>query len=66
MIDADRIGTRAFAWSEADRAAILRHFIDLMVALETALRLLRDTAHNVHQRHKLDHMQATLEAPPPQ
>ena len=64
MTDADRIGVRAYAWSEADRAQILRHFIDLMFALDVAVRLLRDTAYNVHMKHRIDHMQATLEAVP--
>lgn len=65
MINGERIGVRAYAWSEADRAAIMGHFIDLLVALETAVGMLRGTAYNVHQRHKLDHMQAVLERAPP-
>lgn len=65
MTDPERIGVRAFAWSEADRAAILKHFIDLMVALDAALVMLRDTAHFVRQRDKIDRMRDVLAAPPP-
>lgn len=65
MTDPERIGVRAYAWSEADRAAILKHFIDLMTALEVAVEMLQDTAYYVRQRHKIDQMREVLAAPPP-
>ena len=65
MTDPERIGVRAFAWSEADRAAILKHFIDLMTALEVAVEMLKDTAYYVRQRPKIDRMREVLAAPPP-
>lgn len=65
MMDVDRIGVRAYAWSEADRASILRHFCDLMCTLDTAIGMLRTTAYGVQEKHRLDLMQAKLEAVPP-
>lgn len=65
MMDTERIGVRAYAWSEADRAAILRHFIGLMVALDGALGMLRCTAYAGHMKDTLDRWQGILEAAPP-
>jgi hypothetical protein len=65
MMDADRVGVRAYAWSEADRAAILRHLIDLMFALDIALHHLRNSAYAGHMKYRLDEWQAILEAVPP-
>jgi len=65
MSGGDRIGQRAYAWSEADRAAILRHFIDLMIMAETMLGLLRNSAYGAHMKPLLDEWEALLDAAPP-
>ena len=64
MTDPDRIGVRAYAWSEADRAHILKHLIDLMFAMQTMLGLLRNSAYAPHMRETIDEWQTILEAVP--
>jgi len=66
MTSSDRIGTRAIAWSEADRAAIFCHILELEIALHTALGMLRNSAYALRMRDTFGHWEALLEAVPPQ
>lgn len=65
MIDRDRIGVRAIAWSEAPRDAIFSHILDLELALWHALRMLRNSAYARDMRETFAQWEATLDATPP-
>lgn len=65
MMSRDRIGPSALAWSEADQAAIFHRLLELTIALDAALGMLRCTAYARHMKDTLDRWQAILEAVPP-
>ena len=65
MIDRDRIGIRAVAWSEAGRDAIFCHILDLEMALWLALDMLRKSAYARDMRDTFDQWETLLEAVPP-
>jgi hypothetical protein len=65
MMDADRIGPAALAWSEAAPQAIFNQILALMMALDSTLWYVRRSAYAAHMRADLDRWQAILEAVPP-
>jgi hypothetical protein len=65
MMEAERLGTRAMAWADADRDAIFGHILALEMALRLALELLKNSAYASHMRDNLIQWQALLEAVPP-
>jgi hypothetical protein len=50
MMEHDRFGPRAIAWSEADRDEIFAHILGLEMALFIAVGLLENSAYASHMR----------------
>jgi hypothetical protein len=65
MMDANRIGPAALAWSEADPQAIFNQMLALMMALSSTLWYVRRSAYAGYMKDDLDRWQAILEAVPP-
>ncbi len=65
MMDINRIGPAALAWSQADQDAIFHQMLALMMALSSALWILRRNPYAGHMKDELDRWQAILEAVPP-
>jgi hypothetical protein len=64
MMDADRLGPRAQAWSEAPRGEIFAHILRLEMALRTALPMLENSIYRKSIPNMLADWRQLLEAVP--
>ena len=64
MIDEDRFGPRALAWSEADRVEIFGHILGLEMGLHIAVSLLQNSAYAKHMSDSIANWQRLLTAVP--
>jgi hypothetical protein len=64
MMEADRFGPRAMAWSEADRAEIFAHILGLEMALFIAAGMVRNCAYAGHIRDSIANWDRLLAAVP--